>query len=61
MRTDVTICLNSKVDGKQPPIEDRIYWMGGVSTAIVATQASYGCWVLTEEKKTENDDNRKRK
>ena len=29
MRTDVTICLNSIVDGKQPYIEDRIYYGGG--------------------------------
>lgn len=30
MKTDETICLNSKVDGKQPYIEDRIYYGGGV-------------------------------
>lgn len=29
MKTDETICLNSKVDGKQPYIEDRVYY-GGV-------------------------------
>lgn len=29
MRTDRLICLNSKINGKQPPIEDRIYWAGG--------------------------------
>lgn len=29
MRTDETICLNSIVDGKQPYIEDRIYYGGG--------------------------------
>lgn len=28
MKTDETICLNSKVDGKQPYIEDRIYYGG---------------------------------
>lgn len=28
MRTDETICLNSIVDGKQPYIEDRIYYGG---------------------------------
>lgn len=27
--TDRTICLNSKVDGKQPSIEHRIYDVGG--------------------------------
>ena len=34
MRTDQTICLNSKVDGKQPSLENRIYFMGGVAPAI---------------------------
>lgn len=29
MRTDETICLNSLVNGKQPYIEDRIYYGGG--------------------------------
>ena len=24
-----TICLNSKVNGKQPSLEDRIYYIGG--------------------------------
>ena len=32
--TDTTICLNSKVDGKQPSLEHRIYDSGGNSTAI---------------------------
>lgn len=49
MRTDETICLNSKVDGKQPYIEDRIYYGGGISVGITATFASYGYWVLYEE------------
>lgn len=30
MKTNKTICLNSKVDGKQPYIEDRVYYGGGV-------------------------------
>lgn len=34
MRTDETICLNSKVDGKQPSLTDRIYWGGAIMTAI---------------------------
>ena len=34
MKTDQTICLNSKVNGKQPSLEDRIYHMGGVAPAI---------------------------
>lgn len=33
MRTDETICLNSIVDGKQPYIEDRIYY-GGASAWV---------------------------
>lgn len=33
-KTDVTICLNSKVDGKQPSLEHRIYDCSGISTAI---------------------------
>lgn len=32
--TDTTICLNSKVDGKQPSLEHRIYDSSGISTAI---------------------------
>ena len=34
MKTDTTICLNSKVNGKQPSLEHRIYWWGGVAPAI---------------------------
>ena len=26
-----TICLNSKVNGKQPSLEDRIYHIGGAA------------------------------
>lgn len=29
MKTDQTICLNSKVNGKQPSLEHRIYDVGG--------------------------------
>ena len=56
MRTDQTICLNSKVDGKQPYIEDRIYYGGGISVGITATFASYGYWVLYEEDNDCNTD-----
>lgn len=56
MRTDETICLNSKVDGKQPYIEDRIYYGGGISVGITATFASYGYWVLYEEDNDRNTD-----
>ena len=34
MKTDETICLNSKVNGKQPSLEFRIYHPGGVAPAI---------------------------
>lgn len=34
MKTDQTICLNSKVNGKQPSLEYRIYHVGGVAPAI---------------------------
>jgi len=34
MKTDTTICLNSKVNGKQPSLEDRIYHPGGAAPAI---------------------------
>ena len=34
INTDETICLNSKVNGKQPSVQDRIYDVDGVSTAI---------------------------
>lgn len=30
----MTICLNSKVNGKQPSLEYRIYWCGGIAPAI---------------------------
>lgn len=34
MKTDQTICLNSKVNGVQPSLEDRVYHTGGVAPAI---------------------------
>lgn len=34
MKTDQTICLNSKVNGKQPSLEHRIYNVEGVAPAI---------------------------
>lgn len=33
MSTDKTICLNSKVNGKQPSLADRIYDVEGIATA----------------------------
>lgn len=46
MRTDETICLNSKVDGKQPSVGDRIYYGGGLGPAITTGWLN---WVLYEE------------
>ena len=37
MKTDKTICLNSKVGGVQPSLQDRIYDVGGCSTAITTS------------------------
>lgn len=42
-----TICLNSKVNGKQPSLEDRIYHVGGVAPAIT-TGFHYSIFVLYE-------------
>ena len=49
MRTDETICVNSKVDGKQPSLEHRIYWWGGVAPAIT-TCFHYNILVYEEER-----------
>lgn len=37
MKTDKTICLNSKVGGIQPSLQDRIYNVEGCSTAITTS------------------------
>ena len=37
MNTDKTICLNSKVEGVQPSLQDRIYDVEGCSTAITTS------------------------
>lgn len=34
MRTDTTICINSKVNGKQPSLEHRIYSIEGIAQAL---------------------------
>lgn len=34
--TDATICLNSKVDGKQPSVADRIYDTNGIAVALTS-------------------------
>ena len=34
METNIPICLNSKVDGKQPSLQDRVYSVDGVATAL---------------------------
>lgn len=35
MEVDKTICLNSKVNGKQPSLEDRIYDINGIVAAVI--------------------------
>lgn len=37
MKTDQTICLNSKVNGRQPSSSQRVYDVGGVSMAITCS------------------------
>ena len=44
-----TICLNSKVDGKQPSLNDRVYSDKGVSVAVTTTPFFMGN-VLEEQK-----------
>lgn len=34
VNSESTICLNSKIDGRQPSVQDRIYTVDGLSTAI---------------------------
>ena len=34
MRTDTTICINPKVNGKQPSLEHRIYSIEGIAPAL---------------------------
>ena len=36
METNIPICLNSKVDGKQPSVQDRIYRIEGCAVAITS-------------------------
>lgn len=36
-KTDKTLCLNSKVNGKQPSLEYRVYDSNGVSTAMTTS------------------------
>ena len=46
MKTDQTICLNSKVNGVQPSLEDRVYHTGGGSTSsnnIIPLQRDGDC------------------
>lgn len=37
MRTDTTICINSKVNGKQPSLEHRIYSIEGIAPALTTS------------------------
>lgn len=36
-KTDKTLCLNSKVNGKQPSLEYRVYDSNGISTAMTTS------------------------
>lgn len=46
-----TICLNAKVNGKQPSLTDRVYSTGGVSVAITTTPFFMGNILEGEEMK----------
>lgn len=35
--TNKTLCINSKVNGKQPSLQDRVYDINGISTAITTS------------------------
>ena len=35
--TNETICINSKVDGKQPSLQDRVYDTNGIATAVTCS------------------------
>ena len=41
-----TLCVNSIVNGKQPSVQDRIYWFGGVNPAITT---GWRNWVMLYE------------
>lgn len=65
--SDKTICLNSKVDGKQPSLEHRVYDCEGVATAIttgfmpsilVPKRNEYGKSVRKEYESGQLDDSR---
>ena len=49
-----TICLNSKVNGKQPSLEDRIYHIGGAAPAIT-TGFHYSILILYEAEESVKD------
>ena len=48
-----TICLNSKVDGKQPSLTDRVYSANGVSAAV--TTATFFQGNVLEDKQEKED------
>ena len=50
-----TICMNSKVNGKQPSIEDRIYYIGGAAPAIT-TGFHYSILILYESDSNLSED-----
>lgn len=61
MRTDETICLNSKVDGKQPSLENRIYFWGGCGTAITTCFLPLVLTYEESEDSSDREDMEKRK
>lgn len=52
MKTDETICLNSKVNGKQPSLEHRIYDVRGVAPAMT-TGFHYNILEVYEQQETD--------
>ena len=46
-----TICLNSKVDGKQPSLTDRVYHAGGVMVAVTTSPFFMGNILESEKMK----------
>lgn len=49
-----TICLNAKVDGKQPQLANRVYHGGGLSIAITTTQFFMGNCLIEKENDMED-------
>lgn len=50
-----TICLNSKVDGRQPSLNDRVYSGGGLSMAVTTTTFFMGSILEENDMNGENE------